>query len=130
MNGKGEKMRVSVQKDYKDFINTLEVSSDQYEKGWHRFTIDLSPYKDSKYIRVGFEGEAVKDLYDFLAYDNVAIVENADNDLMAISISTKEKVKANEEMPVIFSFRNNSSNKVNAGDYNIVMTLMQTWWKT
>ena len=40
MNGKGEKMRVSVQKDYKDFINALEVSSDQYEKGWHRFTID------------------------------------------------------------------------------------------
>lgn len=121
MNGKGEKMRVSVQKDYKDFINALEISSDQYEKGWHRFTIDLSPYKDSKYIRVGFEGEAVKDLYDFLAYDNVAIVENTDNDLMAISISTKEKVKANEEMPVIFSFRNNSSNKVNAGDYNIVL---------
>ena len=121
MNGKGEKMRVSVQKDYKEFVDALDITSDQYTKGWNRFSIDLTPYKDSKYVRIGFEGEAVKDLDFFLAYDNVAIVEDVDNDLMAMSAAAPEKVKANETAPVTFSFRNNSANKVNAADYNIVL---------
>lgn len=121
MNGKGEKLRVSVQKDYKEFVDAMEISTDQYEKGWHRFTLDLTPYKDSKYIRVGFEGESVKDLDFFLAYDNVAIVDNVDKDLSATALTAGENVKAGGKVNLSLSLRNNSSAKVNGADYSIVL---------
>lgn len=122
MNGKGEKMRISVQKDYKEFENVFETSSDKYEKGWTRFHIDLTPYKNSKFIRVGFEAESVKDIYDFMAYDNVAIVEDATNDLMAMELTAdKNEVKVGNELNLNFSLRNNANTFVNGGDYDVVL---------
>lgn len=121
LNGDGDQMNVSIQKNYGDFINVKSISSDEASKGWHRYSIDLSPYKDSKYIRVGFEGKAVKNTDAFLAYDNVAIVENTAHDLMATDLTVEESVKAGSETPVEFSFRNNASTAVKGGDYNIVL---------
>ena len=121
LNGDGDEVNVSVQKDGDDFKDVLNISTDQGTKGWKRFSVDLTPYKDSKYVRLGFEGKAVKNLDNFAAYDNVAIVEQADNDLMAMDITTEEKVDAGSETIVEFSLRNNSANDVNGSDYDIVL---------
>lgn len=122
MNGKGEKMRVSVQKDYKEFEQVLEVSTDRYQRGWHRFSVDLTPFKGSKYVRVGIEGESVKDLYDFLAYDNVAIVDDANYDLMSFMLSSDEtELVVGDEALLNFTVRNNGKNTVKGTDYELVL---------
>ncbi len=122
MNGKGEKLRVSVQKNYKDFELVKEVSTDQYQPGWQRFSIDLTPFKDSKYIRVGIEGESVADLHDFMAYDNVAIIDDVTNDLMALSLTADvTEVAAGDDAVLNFTIRNNAATSVNASDYDVVL---------
>ena len=120
-NGKGDKLRVSVQKNYGEFEPVMEISSDQYDFGWHRFTVDLTPYKDSRYVRIGFEGEAVNTLENFMAYDNVAIVDQVDHDLMAMDFNAVENVVAGDEAALSLVVRNNSDNNVSAGDYNVVL---------
>lgn len=122
MNGKGEKLRVSVQKNYKDFELVKEVSTDQFQPGWQRFSIDLTPFKDSKYIRVGIEGESVADLHDFMAYDNVAIIDDVTNDLMALSLTADvTEVAAGDDAVLNFTIRNNAATSVNASDYDVVL---------
>lgn len=121
LNGDGDELNVSVQKDYGEFVNVRSISTAEGTKGWNRFSIDLTPYKDSKFVRIGFEGKAVKNLDYFVAYDNVAIVEQADYDLMAMSIDTEEKVNTGSETVVEFSLRNNASATVKGGDYDIVL---------
>ena len=73
-----------------------EILSDQYAVGWQRFSIDLTPYKDCRYVRVGFEGEAVNTTTKFFAYENVAIVDAADNDIMAVELTAAEEVEAGD----------------------------------
>lgn len=63
----------------------------------------------------------MKNLDNFVAYDNVAIVEKAAADLMAMSIETEERVKAGSESVVEFSFRNNTNTDVKGTDYDIVL---------
>lgn len=121
LNGDGDELNISVQKDYGEFVNVRRISTAEGTKGWNRYSIDLTPYKDSKFVRIGFEGKAVKNLDNFAAYDNVAIVEKADCDLMAMSISTEESVNAGSESIIEFSLRNNASATVNGADYDIVL---------
>lgn len=121
MNGLGDKLTVSVQKDYGEFVDALSITTDKYAEGWHRFSLDLAPYKQSKFVRIGFEGEAVKTLYDFLAYDNVAIVEKADNDMMARSFTAPEKVRSGNAVEMEFTYRNNAETPVSGSDYSVVL---------
>lgn len=121
MNGQGDKLTVSVQKDYGEFVDALSISTDKYTEGWHRFSVDLAPYKDSKYVRIGFEGEAVKTLDNFLAYDNVAIVEKADNDMMARTFTAPEKLMSGNAAEMEFTYRNNSESAVSGSDYSLVL---------
>ena len=120
-NGLGDKLTVSVQKDYGEFVPALTITTDKYEKGWHRFSVDLTPYKDSKYIRVGFEGEAVKSTDEFMAYDNVSIIDNIDHDLMVTDFAADDKVDAGEIANIHISLRNNSANDVAPTDYAVVL---------
>ncbi|WP_455054382.1 choice-of-anchor J domain-containing protein [Leyella stercorea] len=121
LNGDGDELNISVQKDYGEFVDVRRISTAEGTKGWNRFSIDLTPYKDCKFLRIGFEGKAVKNLDNFVAYDNVAIVEKAAADLMAMSIETEERVKAGSESVVEFSFRNNTNTDVKGTDYDIVL---------
>lgn len=121
LNGDGDELNISVQKDYGEFVDVRRISTAEGTKGWNRFSIDLTPYKDCKFLRIGFEGKAVKNLDNFVAYDNVAIVEKAAADLMAMSIETEERVKASSESVVEFSFRNNTNTDVKGTDYDIVL---------
>lgn len=121
LNGDGDELNISVQKDYGEFVDVRRISTAEGTKGWNRFSIDLTPYKDCKFLRIGFEGKAVKNLDNFVAYDNVAIVEKAAADLMAMSIDTEERVKAGSESVVEFSFRNNTNTDVKGTDYDIVL---------
>lgn len=121
LNGDGDELNVSVQKDFGDFVNVRHISTSEGTKGWNRYSIDLTPYKDSKFIRIGFEGKAVKNLDYFLAYDNVAIVEKADNDLMAMSLTTDEKVSSGSETTIELELRNNAGTLVKGSDYDIVL---------
>ena len=121
LNGDGDELNISVQKDYGEFVDVRHISTAEGTKGWNRFSIDLTPYKDCKFLRIGFEGKAVKNLDNFVAYDNVAIVEKAAADLMAMSIETEERVKAGSESVVEFSFRNNTKTDVKGTDYDIVL---------
>lgn len=120
-NGKGDKLTVSIQKNYGEFTTAMTILSDQYEEGWHRFSIDLKPYKDSKYIRVGFEGEAVNTTEEFMAYDNVAIVDDVAHDLMVTSISTDEEKETGEQADIKLCVRNNSSTDTYIEDYSVVL---------
>lgn len=119
--GKGDKLTVSVQKDYADFVPVKEIITDQYAVGWQRFSIDLTPYKDCRYVRIGFEGEAVNTTTEFFAYDNVAIVDAADNDIMAVDLTAAEEVEAGDMADLQLTVRNNTANEVAAGDYTIVV---------
>lgn len=121
LNGDGDELNISVQKDYGEFVDVRRISTAEGTKGWNRFSIDLTPYKDCKFLRIGFEGKAVKNLDNFVAYDNVAIVEKAAADLMAMNIETEERVKAGSESVVEFSFRNNTNTDVKGTDYDIVL---------
>lgn len=121
LNGDGNELNISVQKDYGEFVNVRRISTAEGTKGWNRYSIDLTPYKNSKFVGIGFEGKAVKNLDNFAAYDNVAIVEKADRDLMAMSILTEESVNAGSESIIEFSLRNNASATVSGADYDIVL---------
>lgn len=120
-NGKDGKMRVSVQKDYGEFEPVMEISGDKYELGWHRFTVDLTPYKNSRYVRVGFEAEADSTLQDFMGYDNVSIADQVDHDLMAMDLNAVENVETGDEAALSLVVRNNTDNRVEGKDYSVVL---------
>ena len=72
-------------------------------------------------MRIGFEGEAVNTTTEFFAYDNVAIVDAADNDIMAVDLTAAEEVEAGDMADLQLTVRNNTANEVAAGDYTIVV---------
>lgn len=118
-NGSADSLVVSVSPDYKGFVPELRLCADKVEQGWQRYTVDLSAYKDSRFIQVGFEGKCMTDLNNFIDFDNVAILEKADNDLMAISLAGPDRVKTGSNASLQLTVRNNSANEVSFDDYQV-----------
>ncbi len=118
-NGAADSLIVSVSPDYKGFAPVLRLCADQVEKGWQRYSVDLSAYKSSRFVQVGFEGKCMSELNNFIDYDNVAIIEQADYDLMARSLTGPERASTGSNVSLQFTFRNNSADPVDAANYQV-----------
>lgn len=108
-NGTDDSLVVSVSPEYQGFQPVLRLSADKAAEGWQRYTVDLSLWKDTRFIQVGFEGKSVSTLDNFIDYDNVAIIDNANTDLMAMSLTTPERANTGSEATMQVVLRNNSA---------------------
>ncbi len=119
-NGKGDSLTVSVSPDYKGFEPALRLSTAD-GTGWKRFAVDLTPYRSSRFVQIGFEGKAVASLEYFMAYDNVSITDTYADDLMMRTLTSPDEMNTLDEGNFKVAIRNNGDRDVKGADYSIVL---------
>ncbi len=121
LNGKGDEFRVSVQPDFKDYDTLYTVRTDEGATGWRRVSLPLDKYKSARFIRAGFEGESLSATSDIVAFDNVAVVNDSEADLMARTFTAPEEIKAGDSGDFTLQVRNNGSLAVKGSDYKVTL---------
>lgn len=86
---------------------------------WHRTQIDLSAYKEAKYIQLGFAAIANPG-EDAVSIDNLSVTDMKAHDLAVTLFEVAGKSNVNEELDIALKVRNNGSEKAQAGDYKII----------
>ena len=116
--GKGDEAEISVSADYGAYqtLQTLPLTGKAH---WQRVVCDLTPWKQSHFVRVGITAKSVKSTTDVFAFDNVAVSEAATNDLGAMSLEVLPKVTAGTTTKLLLKVRNFGENRVNGTDYKV-----------
>jgi len=120
--GEKDQLELDICVDDNDYIPVKTIVADEQPIGWHRVTVDLSPYKDSRFVKVGFVGRAVENTYNCLGFDNIIFSDAANADLQAEAFTGPESIKVGEEGTFRFVVRNLSEEEVDAQDYTVVLS--------
>ncbi len=121
MTGKSDFINVGISADSKDYEALKTIYMNEKAVGWQRYTIDLSNWKNTKYIRIGFDAVASASNTDVTAIDNFAVSDMRQYDLGVNSIEVSEKVYTGKEHKLTMKMRNWGSLSVNANDYKILL---------
>lgn len=121
MSGKTDKLKVEISADYGEYHTLKETTLNEGVKGWRRFSIDLSEWKNSSFVRLAFHGISVESTSDIISIDNISIKEDTDFDLQAVSLSGPQKVKVGETGNFTIQLRNMGNKAVAAGDYKVAL---------
>lgn len=121
LSGEGDSLTVSVSPEYKGFETKLKINTADRTPGWYAYTIDLSAYRESRFVQIGFEGKSVVTTTDFADFDNVAIQDPADHDLMASAFSGPAELATEESGAFTLTLRNNTATAVSGSDYDVVL---------
>lgn len=121
LSGAGDSLTVGISPEYKGFETAVRISTEDLTPGWHAYTVDLTKYKDYRFIQVGFEGKSVVLTEDFVDFDNVAILDPAAHDLMMRSFTAPAELKAGETGSYSVTLRNNATTAVKGSDYQVAL---------
>lgn len=116
--GKGDEATISVSADYGK-QQTLQQLTLNGAPHWQRVVCDLTPWKQSHFVRVGITAKAVNSTTDVFAFDNVAVSEAATNDLGVMSLEVMPKLTTGTTTKLLLKVRNFGSDDVNGADYQI-----------
>ena len=116
--GKGDEATISVSADYGK-QQTLQEITLNGTPHWQRVVCDLTPWKQSHFVRVGITAKAVNSTTDVFAFDNFAVSEAAANDLGAMSLEVLPKVTAGTTTKLLLKARNFGNDDVNGTDYQV-----------
>lgn len=94
----------------------------EVDNAWRRIEIPLSEYKDCKYFQLGFTGHATAPANEFLAIDNLSVIDLKPNDLSLMSFNGPAKVNVNDAGIFSIVVRNSGSEAVQADDYKVRVT--------
>lgn len=119
--GNKDQLELDICVDDNDYQPVKTIVADEQPIGWHRVTVDLTPYKDSRFVKVGFVGRAVESTYNCLGFDNIIFADAANADLQAEAFTGPESIKVGEEGRFNFSIRNLSEEEVDGLDYTVVL---------
>lgn len=120
-NGTDNNLRVSISADYGEYEELLSVKTDSKSAGWYRYSLPLDKYKGSRFVRAGFDATAIATKSDVVAVDNIAFVDDAECDLMAVSLSAPAELYSGDNGEFSLSLRNNGSQPVAAEGYKVVL---------
>lgn len=115
---KGDEAVISVSADYGEY-KPLQSKTQSSGAGWQRVVCDLTPWKNSHFVRIGITAKAVEGTTDVFAFDNFAVGEAATADLGAASLEVLPKVVAGESTKLLLKVRNWGDAKVNGSDYKV-----------
>lgn len=118
-NPESTAMTLSVMKDGGAFdkVDGVEVKRDADAAGWKRYSVDLTPYKESSYIRLMFT--ATSDGAGNILLDNISIAEKKGADVELVSIGGAQRTALNCQVPYTVAVVNNDA----APARNVVVTL-------
>lgn len=119
--GKTDKVKAELSADYGEYITLQDITLNEDTKGWRRYSIDLSAWKTSQFVRIAFQGISVENTTDITSVDNIAIKDNVDCDLQAVSLSGPQKVKVSETATFTLQVRNTGNKALAAGDYKVAL---------
>lgn len=86
---------------------------------WTRHTIDLSEFKNAKYVQFGFSGRASKEANAFCCIDNINIVDKAENNLRVLDVQAPAKANINDALEISLTFRNLGTKDLAGKDYKL-----------
>ena len=116
--GKADEAQISVSADYGEYQELTSLSLDD-NRGWQRVVCDLTPWKNSHFVRIGIAAWASVSTSDVFAFDNFAIGEAASSDLAAASLEVLPKVTAGNSTKLLLKVRNWGNEKVMGKDYKV-----------
>ena len=119
LTGKSDQVRIEISVEHGDYQQLKLITLNQDTKGWHRFTADLTPYKDSQFVRIAFTGISVESTADITSFDNFAITEAIDYDLQAGTLTAPEKIKVGEQGTFTFQLRNSGNKALRGSGYEV-----------
>lgn len=121
MSGKTDRLQVEISADYGEYKTLKETTLNESPKGWRRFSLDLSEWKESGFIRIAFHGISVESTADIISIDNISIKENVENDLQAVALTGPQKTKVGETATFSFQMRNTGNKALTADDYQVAL---------
>ncbi len=99
-------------------LESLDLSPEAANE-WHRTQIDLSDYKNAKYIQLGFAGIADPG-EDAVSIDNLTISDLKPYDLAVTAFNVNGKVNVNEQLDITLKVRNNGAETAYDDEYKVV----------
>lgn len=116
--GKGDSVTLSVSPDYGPYTELQKIDLSG-EPGWQRISCDLSPWKQTGFIRIGVAAESVKSSTDITALDNFAVSEAKDIDLGVMSLEALPKGVAGNQSKLLLKVRNWGNVEVAGPEYKV-----------
>lgn len=116
--GKGSILDANIAVDGGELQSIKSINlRDEATEGWTRARIDLSPYKQSRYIQVGFLLSAVHNTDETtwsVPVDNIRVIDLKEKNVRLSSIGAPAKTSAGETVTVTASFENIGTASLNA----------------
>lgn len=86
---------------------------------WTRIEIPLSEYRNAKYFQFGFSGHALQACYEFIAIDNISVLDLKENDLTVMGVKSPDKADVGNEVVIEATIRNSGSKAVSGEAYKV-----------
>lgn len=118
MTGKEDFMEVQVRPDMTEW-QTLGSFTLAAEKGWKRFTYDLSAFKSSQCIEFGINGHSVVTTENITFVDNFSINTSTEKDVVITKHNFPTRVDMGKKANFTVTLRNMGSAALAEGDYTV-----------
>lgn len=89
------------------------------EEKWMRLELPLSEFKSNKYLQFGITGHSKVAAGNFIAIDNVSMLDYIPNDMMVTSFTAPVKVNANDEAVFTAVIRNTGALEQIGEEYKV-----------
>lgn len=116
--GNADIVEVGVMPDMTEWETLKTITLDSND-GWKRFVVDLSDYKGSQFIQVGFNGISMEETRYITAVDNISIHNEAEYDLAVLKYDFPVRVDVGKENKFTISVRNRGSKSLTKGSYTV-----------
>ncbi len=99
-------------------LRKIDITSEGAGK-WTRIEIPLSEYRNAKYFQFGFTGHALQACSEFIAIDNLSVLDLKENDLTVMGITVPDKADVSKDVVVEATIRNSGSKAVSGNAYKV-----------
>lgn len=117
-HGHADVVEVGIMPDMTDWT-TLKTITLGGNEGWKRYVIDLSDYRDSQFVQIGFNGISKETTKGITAVDNISIHNEAERDIAVLKYDFPARVDVNKPAAFSISYRNRGSRALPEGSYSI-----------
>lgn len=118
LTGKTDELHVCVMPDMTEWetLSTI-VMNEGY--GWTRYVIDLSKYKDNRFLQIGLEGVSVESTMFAFAVDNVSVVSLSTLDVAITNYNFPAHLNMGKHGRFMVTVRNQGQAALKKGDYTV-----------
>lgn len=118
LSGKADLVDVDIMPEMTEWetLTTIDLSQG---KGWQRYTVDLSRFKDKQFVQIGLNGKSVVETTRITMVDNISVTDNVESDVAIISTNFPIRVNMGQEASFPLTLRNRGSKALAKGDYTL-----------